>query len=94
MNAAEYDPKIIQEFSDRLYSQAKNIVASYTFFGELLLGAAGLGFGDGAVGLFGVFLGGAIGYYMGKEKAFGLKLQAQTALCQVQIEQNTKQITI
>jgi sulfite exporter TauE/SafE len=30
-----------------------------------------------------------IGFAMGQEKAFMLKLQAQTALCQVKIEQNT-----
>lgn len=38
----------------------------------------------------GAVVAGLIGYAIGTEKAFQLKLQAQTALCQVKIEENTR----
>jgi hypothetical protein len=34
-------------------------------------------------------IAGLLGFAIGKEKAFIAKLQAQTALCQMKIEQNT-----
>ena len=36
------------------------------------------------------FIGGMMGAALGRTKGFSLKLQAQTALCQVQIERNTR----
>ena len=67
----------------------------------LVLGAGvglvlGAGFGPlvGAGGLVGLLAGGWRGARLGKRlaagQAFELKLQAQTALCQVKIEQNTR----
>lgn len=45
----------------------------------------------GTIGLiFGSILGGIIGYAIGVEKVFELKLKAQTALCQLKIEENTR----
>lgn len=85
-----YDPNVIQEFADRLYTKAKSIIRSYTILGVILLGFAGLATQQPKLGLVGAVIGGVIGYIMGKEKAFVYKLQAQTALCQVQIETNTK----
>lgn len=85
-----YDPVVIQEFAERLYSKANNIIRSYTISGVLLLGFAGLLTQEPIVGLIGAVLGGFVGYSMGKEKAFAYKLQAQTALCQVQIEINSQ----
>jgi len=38
------------------------------------------------------FLGVMIGYYIGYGKAFYYKLQAQSALCQVEIEQSVKHL--
>jgi hypothetical protein len=47
-----------------------------------------------AVGLIGGLLAAAIlglmGYLGGRERAFRLKLQAQTVLCQLKIEENTR----
>ncbi len=40
--------------------------------------------------LAGAILGGVVGFMIGQEKAFLLKLQAQTALCQKKIEENTR----
>ncbi len=54
----------------------------------------GLGGGYTIGEIIGAILGGVIlgifGYSMGTQKAFQLKLQAQTAICQVQIEKNTQ----
>ncbi len=93
-----YDSKIIQEFADRLYKRANSIVAMYTLIG-LFLGSVPAFFlmteseietttaviVAGIVALF----GGLIGFSTGRERVFRMKLQAQTALCQLKIEQNT-----
>lgn len=88
--AASYDPAVIQEFADRLYAKASGIIRSYTILGLILLGFAGLATSEPILGAVGAVIGGIVGYSMGKEKAFAHKLQAQTALCQVQIEKNSK----
>lgn len=89
----QYDPSVIQEFADRLYSKAGSIIRSYTILGIILLGFAGLATGNPILGAVGAVIGGIIGYSMGKEKAFAHKLQAQTALCQVQTEVNSRRGT-
>lgn len=86
----QYDQKIIVEFASRLYSRATSVVATYTVFGVLVGAGAGGAIGHGAGALIGAVIGGAIGYSMGSEKAFQYRLQAQTALCQAQIESNTR----
>ncbi len=95
-----YDAKIIQAFADRLYQQAARIVFTYTLLYAivgLLVGGALLYFTtrmEGSPmlvgGLVGALLFGAAGYAQGQAKAFALRLQAQMALCQVQIEENTR----
>ena len=40
--------------------------------------------------IVGLFLGAVGGYWIGSEKAFSLRLQAQMALCQMKIEENTR----
>ena len=98
----QYDPMIIYKFADRLYSTAKIIIVAYTFIGLLVGGAIG-GLGGYALegwdrGLLGAMVGmtvmlglvfSLIGFFVGREKAYRLWLQAQTALCQVKIEENT-----
>lgn len=101
---ANYDPDIIQSFADRLYAQARSLVARYTaaftFFG-LVLGFLFYAFMSKTAdadtknaiqwmpwALGGVF--GLAGWSFGNERAFGLRLQAQTALCQKKIEENTR----
>ena len=94
----EYDGKVLYEFADRLYSRAAWIAWGYVFLGALLglfgggAAAAAVGSRDSAV-MAGVVLAGvfaAIGYSVGREKGFALRLQAQTALCQAKIEANTR----
>ena len=85
----EYDPSVIRGFADELYRRANTIVmvntALFGLVGALIGGEVK---GSGAAILAGVVAAG-IGYYLGLQKAFLLKLQAQTALCQVKIEDNT-----
>jgi hypothetical protein len=93
-----YDPTVIQTFAARLYTQANSIVAVWTALG--LFGGAALGFAFAGISdlsdqsatftVMGAVILAAIGYSHGSSKAFALKLQAQIALCQVQIEANTR----
>src|SRR5690242_13570576 len=96
----QYDEKIIQQFADQLYRTAQGIVWSYTIWGALI-GAGGIyatgqalgGHTTPALVVVLAVLFGAAGYALGTRKAFDLKLRAQTALCTVQIEQNTRRAT-
>jgi hypothetical protein len=97
-----YDPKIIEQFADKLYRKASSFVA-----GSVVIGAS-LGAAFGAVPLtslgaawpipsyfgfatllLGGLVGGLIGYVIGDTRSFGYRLQAQSALCQLQSERNT-----
>ena len=93
----QYDAEVIQQFAARLYKRAASIVFAYSFLG-FLLGIVGggaaatsvAGSGGGMIFLvIGAALGLLIGFMLGQEKAFALKLEAQVALCQCQIERNT-----
>ncbi len=85
----QYDPKVIQEFADQMYNKANIVIGFYTIVGILIGGVGGYAVSK-VIALIGLLIGGAIGYFIGSGKAFSLKLQAQTALCQVKIEENTK----
>jgi uncharacterized membrane protein YiaA len=91
-----YDPAVVQEFADRLYAKAKSIVISYAFLGGILGLVAGfaaatyLHENTVVFCVIGLFVFGAAGLSRGREKAFDLRLSAQTALCQVQIEKNSR----
>ena len=80
---------MIEIFADKLYREAKTVVIKYALVFALLLG---LGFGlyRTTWGLVGAIIGAVVGYLFAQEKAFQLRLQAQTALGQVQIEKNTR----
>jgi hypothetical protein len=93
----QYDPSIIQQMADALYTQAKGIEARYALLGLLLGGCSG--YAGAAAADFGVplilLIGGAVtgallGFGIARPKAFLLRLQAQQALCQVKIEENTR----
>lgn len=99
---AEYDAMIIEEFADRLYTKAFGIQIWMTIVGTLaglFLGwvfinvRSGVRIDPGSQNLIqfvALVLGGASGLAIGRGLAFKYKLQAQTALCQVQIEKNTR----
>jgi hypothetical protein len=91
-----FDPAVIQKYAGMLYQRALTIVWLYTAAGVflgLLLGASAGVFAPaaGASGAFiGVLAGAFIGWNIGSQKAFWMELQAQIALCQVEIEANTR----
>jgi hypothetical protein len=96
-----YDESVIVQFAERHYRRASSIVAAYVLLSGSL-GAVVAAFGASyaahnnanasigtptlVVGVVCAFLGGLVG----NERAFALRLMAQSALCQVQIERNTR----
>lgn len=94
-NIVRYDEAVLSEFARRLYRRALSIIVWCTILGLLAGGTLGGALaeatksGGGIVALV-VLVGGLIGYAIGSERAFMLRLQAQVVLCQVQIERNTR----
>jgi hypothetical protein len=98
----DYDPTIIELFAERLYAKAASFVLGSVVAGAALGAAFGsvpltsLGsswpvpssFGFATL-LVGGVAGAVIGYLVGETRGFAYRLQAQTALCQLQIERNT-----
>lgn len=98
--AVIYDEVIIYMGVERLYARANTRIATYTLLGV----GIGLSIGYVIAGLLGevgggrrvpfealcVLLFGGIGFSIGRDRAFALRLQAQTALCQVKTEENTR----
>jgi hypothetical protein len=97
-----YDPRIIEQFAENLYRKASTFVAGSIVVGVALGAAFGAvpltSLGDAwpipplfgfATLLLGGLLGGVIGYVIGDTRSFGYRLQAQSALCQLQMERNT-----
>ena len=98
----QFEPAIIEEYAKRLYGKARSVVIGSSVAGGLLgagfgavpltsLGAAwpvpsSFGF---ATLVIGGITGALIGYVVADARAFGYLLQAQSALCQLQIERNT-----
>jgi F0F1-type ATP synthase assembly protein I len=90
-----YDPKLLQELADQTQAQAATAV-----LGGIAAGAVtGCLFGYAANLMFypsfslvlpGLILGAVLGIVTGRRRAQALKLQAQMALGQMQIEENTR----
>lgn len=91
-----YDAQIIYTFADALYLRAKMITIASTVIGAMVIGFSALLFAIASdsnrffVTLIGLLIGGGIGYFLGSNKAFELRFQAQILLCQVAIEENTR----
>jgi positive regulator of sigma E activity len=90
----KYDRAVITAFAEKLYAQARTIVVLCGLMGLILGGIVGFAVAGrsepnwvmiGSLSLLSTGLGIAIG----NARAFALRLQAQTALCQAQIEENT-----
>jgi hypothetical protein len=103
MTNTQYDPSILQEFADRLYNKAGSIIlwtaVRYGLYGFLFSGVLSIVLtetvkrSDFPFGILVVILTVVAvlhGISVGREKAFALKLQAQTILCQRQIELNSR----
>jgi hypothetical protein len=94
----KYDPQIIQRHADNLYRSARSTLILFTVLGILGGGAIGLALaepaelgkslciGIGAVGT------GLFGFIIGRSTAFALHVRAQTVLCQLAIEENTRKL--
>lgn len=98
----DYESRVIEEFAASLYRKAGAAtrgsvavgVALGFVFGMIPLTSLGASWPiphglELATVILGVLLGGYLGYLIGTARAFGYKLQAQAALCQVEIERNT-----
>jgi hypothetical protein len=93
-----YQPEIIQKFADRSYTRAAGTIVVSAIVG-IVIGFAVEPFVSQTLPprlsillptwtsavVFGI-----LGVLQGMERAFVLRLQAQTALCQMQIERNTR----
>jgi hypothetical protein len=98
----DFDPTIIERFAERLYEKAHAFVVGSVVAGAALgvaFGAVPLtslgeswpipsSFGFATM-LVGAVAGAILGYRIGDARSFAYMLQAQTALCQLQIERNT-----
>lgn len=89
-----YDPSQIHKFASKMYTQATVTVLVWTLPGAIVGLAAGAVWGRAIAGDAGfsaaIALCALLGYVLGQDKAFWYRLQAQTLLCQLQIEYNTR----
>lgn len=94
--AVQYDPNVIQQHAASLYARASRIVFTSGFLGFIAGAVAGSMFGaamksgQGFFVVLGLLVGTLVGVSIGRGRAFVLQLQAQSALCQVAIEANTR----
>jgi predicted membrane-bound spermidine synthase len=97
--AVSYDENVIVTFAERLYRRAATIVILCALLGCIvgavgveLVAAAARVHSDATNGFAVLFalVAAVIGVLIGNERAFALRLLAQQALCQVQIERNTR----
>ncbi len=87
-----YDPKVVEEYAERLYQQSRSIVTCHFFIGVF----AGMlifakvadimvcGF-DPLIISIGVVIGAVMGYGSGQNRSAEMKLEAQLALCRVEV---------
>ena len=99
MQNAVFDPALIQSLANRLYTQSRMVVIWYTLFGAVLFSFIfyfATSIGHSPVEFFGLvpiksmgvglLIGVVLGFVSGQKKSYQLKLTAQLALCQLQIE--------
>ena len=92
---SNYDPALLRTLANKLDAQARTAVLVGVIAGAVTGGL----FGFAASLIFmlshslllpGAVLGAILGIFAGRRKAQALKLQAQMALCQIQLEENTR----
>jgi hypothetical protein len=104
---AQYDGEVIEEYARRLYDRVAWVIVTTTFVYAGAAFLAVLAWvklveyaGAGRVGqlespvtwyILAAAVGALLGALRGNSKAFNRKLEAQRALCLVQIERNTRQ---
>lgn len=100
----KYEPRIIQEYVDRLYYAASSAIAESIIIFSLVFSAAAFG----TVALLNTsefimpkinplpfcatafIIGALTGLLAGRSRAIKLRYKAQMALCQLKIEENTR----
>ncbi|MFP4472764.1 MAG: hypothetical protein ACLFPX_02695 [Candidatus Omnitrophota bacterium] len=94
---AKYEPKFIHDYADGLYKEAKSVVTCHFFIGMFAGMLVFLKVAEIAVGGFdflivaiGTFIGAVMGYNSGRGRSYEMQLEAQQALCQLNLEQNTR----
>lgn len=90
-----YDPSVLREMAARLDAQATTTIVIWTVVGAVVgagaLAVVGLALENVGIGaLVGLIVGGVLGYMIGEHRALMLRFEAQLALCQVAIEENTR----
>src|ERR687885_242966 len=99
-----YDASIIEQFARNLYRKAELVTTGSIVAGSVIGAAFGavpltsLGeswpisrtFGF-ATFMLGGLVGAAVGYVIGDARAFGYRLHAQVAICQIEIERTTSE---
>jgi hypothetical protein len=90
---AQYDATVIGKFADDLYAKAGMIIALWTAGVAIVAAVLGYGGGGGTGVVLGLLIGGGLGFMIGQQRAFMLKLYAQMALCLAQIERNSQRST-
>jgi ABC-type antimicrobial peptide transport system permease subunit len=104
--ATQYDPMIIEQFADKLYEQADALVLLYGVAGFVIGALPGSGCALAVataipdsplsilllIAFLCTVVGTVLGVLAGRQRAFTLRLQAQTALCQARIEWNTRRL--
>ena len=99
MSGAGYDPKIIERFADQLLRKADTVRVGFAAGGGIFGAVVGSvpmtplksvwgvppGFGVATI-IVGALLGVLIGYVIGEGRAFRFRVQAQSAIFQLEIE--------
>jgi len=99
MKHVAYDVALIQSLANRMYSQSRTVVVKYTIIGAVLFSlifyiAASIEQNSSlaptkSLGV-GLLIGVVLGFMLGQRRSYQFKMEAQLALCQVQIERNTR----
>lgn len=89
-----YDARLVQEYAHRLHRSATQLVVTYAFGGAVTGGSLGFIVRDLQSTVLATMLVAVIGYFIGRDKALRLKLEAQLALCQMEIEQHLRRSTL
>lgn len=89
------DPQLLHRLAGKLVAQARIAVVGGIITGTVTGGL--FGFAASLIFMFshsllipGAVAGAILGVFAGRRKAQALRLQAQMALCQIQIEENTR----
>jgi MFS-type transporter involved in bile tolerance (Atg22 family) len=99
MNNARYDAALLQNLANRLQSKSEIVVVSFTLIGAAIFAALfyfSATIWPNVINLapnkslgMGLLVGVVLGFIAGQQKSYKLKLVAQLALCQIEIEKNT-----